>query len=76
MLILEDSIASPRACASLSRLADETHGQTRSANKIERIGPSVFQSRHSNQYQADASRIEDRAHLLKTGHFEAIGFIR
>ena len=36
---------------------------------------SLLQTRHTNQYQADASRIEDRSHLLKTGHFKAIGFI-
>jgi hypothetical protein len=43
--------------------------------KLSISGQAFFQSRDSNQHKADASLIEDRANLLKTGHFEAIGFI-
>jgi hypothetical protein len=43
--------------------------------KLSVSGQTSFQSRHSNQYQANASCVEDRAHLLETGHFKTIGFI-
>src|SRR5689334_9641165 len=36
---------------------------------------ALFDSRHSDQHQSDASGIKDRAHLLKACHSQAISFI-
>jgi hypothetical protein len=36
---------------------------------------ALLYSWHSNQHEANASGIEDRAHLLEASHFQAIGFI-
>jgi hypothetical protein len=36
---------------------------------------ALFDSRHSNQHQSDASGIKGRAHLLKACHSQAISFI-
>ena len=38
-------------------------------------GQPLFQSRDSNQHEANAFGIEDRAHLLETSHFQPIGFV-